>query len=235
MNQLISQHSKDLAARFAREYYNNMCRKSSSIAKYYTDASLVSFSRENQSSKSFNSNFQYNIFEFHKKRVTKVLISDLENQEIGPNMLISIIGQYVYEDYSTVRFNHIFFINQISERFVIQNEICRILDEEIIYEDFKSERSSYRSMQTDAEYAGRELVHGEGNRRINGGWIGGHKKPYTKDLRIQYDGRDYKHGMKYKGNNWKGEDDSSRIEQRKTSYNEQSEIKSGNNIQEEKK
>lgn len=131
---------------FLQEYYSSLCSSYQNIIPFYDTTSQVSISHEENGPSLSNLGIVEKLLHLHhKKKVIKVLISCFEYQILLNDQFISVVlGQFVYHDNSTVRFNQTFLVDYKSA-FIIKNEILKILDEEVVYKaiDFKEKIGNF--------------------------------------------------------------------------------------------
>ncbi|KAK6089429.1 hypothetical protein P3W45_001566 [Vairimorpha bombi] len=131
MTAIITQDEKN----FISFYYDGLCNDVSRLSRLYTDKSLMTVSFENGSSSTYRDNFVNRLKLKTGKPVFKVFVSTMVSQMIDNNMLmLSIIGQFVFNDKSQKRFSHQLIVDRNEGFFYIKYETILILNEEIVYE-----------------------------------------------------------------------------------------------------
>jgi hypothetical protein len=131
--------------RFVKEYYNTLCKSVQSIVHYYTPDTSLSVSKEGERPEIYKGEFDKVFSVKHGKEIFRVLISSMDcHTQLDGTLLICAIGQFVYEDSSSSRFTASFLVEK-SDRFIIRSEVCRFLDEEIIYEKGEEERREQKA------------------------------------------------------------------------------------------
>ncbi|EPR79847.1 hypothetical protein SLOPH_2357 [Spraguea lophii 42_110] len=116
---------------FLNSYYGALCTSFATVLPFYSRTKL-SIAVENGIPDIVTEDYDQKLKLVHKKTLLKVFVSSFDIQECNENILLTVIGQFIYEDKSVKRFSHVFVLENKS--FIIKNEICRILDEEILYE-----------------------------------------------------------------------------------------------------
>lgn len=139
---------------FTKSFYSQLCTSYNALDSFYNENSKITIIQEDDTNNDNNIIGKNELVEkllsvHYKKKVIKVLISSIQTQENNDDMVISVIGQFVYHDNTTQRFVHMFIVIKENKHpndlrteqeeeifeYKIKNEILTILDEEVVYKN----------------------------------------------------------------------------------------------------
>ncbi|TBT99734.1 hypothetical protein CWI38_2219p0020 [Hamiltosporidium tvaerminnensis] len=121
--------------KFIKDYYSLLCK--TDISHYYTPTTILRIGKEKDRLDSFTDKHSTIIYKY-QKNLERVFVSCMDTINTKEEeFMVCVVGQFVYKD-ETVRFSHNFIVKEENNNFYILVEVCRFLNEEIVYDKVDS-------------------------------------------------------------------------------------------------